>query len=477
MAGIRAFGGYVPRYRLGKETAGWGHPVEKAVANFDEDSITMAVAAGMDCLRGIDRRQVQGLYFATTTPPYAEKQNAAIIAEALDLGSNVFTTDITGVMRAGTIALRTALDAVRAGTADNILVVAADTRMAAPRSDLERNIGDGAAAFLLSREGVAAEVTGSFFLTDNMLEVWRTREDAFVRSWEDRFIQEEGYQRLVPQAVKAFLEQQGARPDRFARVVLYAPDGRQHAAMVRRLGFSPEQVQDSLFGRLGNTGAAFVPMLLAAALKEARPGEEVLTINYGDGADVFSFRVTEAIEEARQRCRGVMAYLESKQVLPNYETYARWREVWTAEGARRPPPQVPSVSALWRERDQNIRLYGCRCTACGTVQYPPQQVCVNCGQRGETEPVRLSDKGGTVFTYSFDYLAGTPDVPLVLAVVNFDGGGRMLTMMTDRELGEIRVGMPVEMSFRKLRTVGGIHNYYWKSVPLRIAPVASQAAA
>jgi hypothetical protein len=28
--------------------------------------------------------------------------------------------------------------------------------------------------------------------------------------------------------------------------------------------------------------------------------------------------------------------------------------------------------------------------------------------------------------------------------------------------------MPVEMSFRKLRVVNGIHNYYWKAVPQRL---------
>ena len=72
-----------------------------------------------------------------------------------------------------------------------------------------------------------------------------------------------------------------------------------------------------------------------------------------------------------------------------------------------------------------------------------------------------------MFTYSMDYLAGTIDNPLVITVVNFEGGGRILCMMTDRELDEVQVGMPVEMSFRKLRVVNGVHNYYWKSIPVR----------
>ena len=56
---------------------------------------------------------------------------------------------------------------------------------------------------------------------------------------------------------------------------------------------------------------------------------------------------------------------------------------------------------------------------------------------------------------------------MIITVVDFHGGGRILCMMTDRELDEVCIGMPVEMSFRKLRVVNGIHNYYWKAVPAR----------
>ena len=96
-----------------------------------------------------------------------------------------------------------------------------------------------------------------------------------------------------------------------------------------------------------------------------------------------------------------------------------------------------------------------------------QRVCVNCRARDESDPVRLAEQPGEVFTYSMDYIAGAVDTPLVVAVVDFQGGGRMVCMITDRELEEVRVGMPVTMSFRKLRVVNGIHNYYWKAVPSR----------
>ena len=467
MAGITAFGAYVPRYRLGAETTGWNSPQERSIANFDEDSVTMAVAAGVDCLRGRDRQDVDGLIFATTTPPYSEKQCAAIIATALDLRRDIFTADITDVLRAGTTGLKSALDSVLAGSAANVLVVASDNRQGAPRGDTERNVGDGAVALLVSQDGVIATLEGSYSITENLMDSWRSAGDPFVRSWEDRFATEEGLERILGESVSGFLQKQGLAPSDVAKIALYAPDGRRHGQLTRRAGFKPEQVQDPLFGQMGNTGVAFPLMLLVTALEAAGPDHLLLTVSYGDGSDVLGFRTTDAITGVSPRM-GVTGYLRSKQQLGSYETYARWRDVWlTDAAARRPAAASPSVTALWRESDKNLRLYGATCNQCGYLQYPAQRVCVDCQTRDDSTPVRLSDRTGAVFTYSMDYLAGSTDSPLVIAAVDFDGGGRILCMITDRELEEIQVGMPVEMSFRKLRVVNGIHNYYWKAVPKR----------
>ena len=467
MVGIAAYGAYVPRFRLGAGTSGWNTGSERSVANFDEDSVTMAVAAGLDCLRGRDRQSVDGLIFATTTPPYAEKQCAAIIAEALDLRRDIFSADVTDVLRAGTNGLKAALDSVAAGSAKQVLVIASDSRQGAPKGDTERNSGDGAAAFLVSQEDTIASLEGFYSITDNMLDNWRSAQDPFVRSWEDRFTTEEGLERILGEALSGYFQLQGSAAGDVARVALYAPDGRRHGQLARGFGFSAEQVQDSLYGRLGNTGAAFSLMLLVAALEQAGPGQLLLAVSYGDGSDVVGLRTTSAIK-TRTPVMGVTGYLDSKLVLDDYETYAGWRNVWiTDSAARRPTPPSPSAAAIWREGDRNIRLYGASCDNCGYVQYPPQRVCVDCQARDESTPVRFSDRLGTVFTYSLDYIAGTTDIPLVVAAVDFEGGGRILCMMTDRALEEVAIDMPVEMSFRKLRVVNGIHNYYWKAIPKR----------
>ena len=500
MAGIAAYGAYIPRYRLAPATQGWPYPQERAVANFDEDSVTMAVAAGADCLAGRDRSAIDGLIFASSTPPYAEKQCAAIVAAALDLRPDIFATDVANSLRAGTGAIKSALDAVAAGSARQVLAVIADSRQGPPRGETERSSGDGAAAFLIASDDhptdnpasadhpsddhpsghrVIAASAGAYSVTDNMLDAWRAPGDPFVRSWEDRFAAEAGIERIVPAAVSAYLQRTDQSPAQVGKAAIYAPNARQHARLTRALGFSPAQTQDPMFGAIGSAGAAFAPLLLAAALETAAPGELLLVVSYGDGSDVLGFRATPAIAAGAGRPpMGVSGWAASGRPLDDYETYARWRAVWTTDdAARRPAPASPSAAALWRESDKNVRLRGARCRQCGYVQYPAQRVCVECRQVDAGEPVRLSERPAYVFTYSMDYIAGAVDTPLVVAVVDFDGGGRMLCMMTDREPAEIQIGMPVTMSFRKLRTVNGINNYYWKAVPLRRPTPASPAGA
>jgi hydroxymethylglutaryl-CoA synthase len=467
MTGIRSYGAYVPKYRLGKETAGWGFPAEKAVANFDEDSITMAVAAGMDCLRGIDRSQVDGILYATTTSPYVEKQGAALIAAALDLRRDITSADVTDVLRAGTTALKMSMDTVQAGTANNMLVIASDCRMATAKGSLDRAMGDGAVALLIAKDGVVAQVETDYHITDHMLDVWRSSDESTVRSWEDRFVIEEGFFRVIPEAVSAFMAKNNLTPKDFQKAAYHSSDARRHADLARTMRFEAAQVQDPLYGQVGNTGVAFPLMLLVAALEEAKPGDRIMVAGYGDGCDVYSVKVGDGIDKVRQEHRGVKKHVEAKRVLKTYDEYLRWRGLMTVAGVRRPTAGGPSVSALWRETDRVIQLYGSKCRKCGYVQFPPQRVCVECHAKDEMDNVRLSDKPATVFTYAMDYISGTTDVPLVIAVINFEGGGRMLSMMTDRDIDELSVGMPVEMSFRKIRSAGGIHNYYWKSTPVR----------
>jgi hydroxymethylglutaryl-CoA synthase len=177
---------------------------------------------------------------------------------------------------------------------------------------------------------------------------------------------------------------------------------------------------------------------------------------------------TDAITKLGQR-RGIRRHLESRRTVRNYETYLRWRDLLTIEPARRPERPPMSIAELRRERRQMLPLYGQRCTSCGTPQYEvrPGRVCVVCQAKDHFEPYRFADKKARVFTFTQDRLQMSNDPPNTAVVIDFEGGGRGMFDLTDRDPDAVEVGMPVEMTFRKLYFNRGIHNYYWKARPVR----------
>ncbi len=467
MAGIRSYGAYVPRTRLplsmlGERPGKEGGP-EKAVAWNDEDAITMAVGAAISCLEGFDRTAIDAVFFASTTHSFREKQAAALIARALDLGRGVRTVDHAGSLRAGTTALRAAFDAVSAGSARNVLVVASDARMAAPGSALEANFGDGAAAFWVSEQDEIACLASHHALADEILDVWRSEGDPFVHSWEDRFVVQEGYVPRICEAVQGLVQQDGGELGDFSRVALYAPDARSHATAARKLGVSSEQLVPPLFGQLGNTGTAFAPMQLALALETTRPGQRILLASYGDGAEALSFEVGDAVSKLEPR-RGVRWHLERRRPARSYDAFLKARSLGPSEWD---PGSNPGLSATihFRERDEDLSLRGQRCKACGAVQFPAQRVCETCFNKDDFESVRLSDRIGRVVTYTFDYFFPTPDPPTVVTVTEVDGA-RIHLQLVNCTPEETRLGMPVEFVFRRIHESGGRPNYYWKGNPV-----------
>jgi 3-hydroxy-3-methylglutaryl CoA synthase len=466
MVGISSYGAYVPMLRLplGAIHGGAAGGPEKAVANWDEDGVTMAVAAAIDCLRGLDRALVDGVVFASTSYAFKEKQGAALVAKALDLRRDVLTADVGDSLRAGTTALRSAVDTVRAGSARRILVVVGETRMAAPRSALEASLGDGAAAFLVGADDVAVGVTTSQAVADELIDVWRGEGDPFVHAWEDRFVVDHGYRRNVLEVVQALLTRTKLAPREFARVVLYGPDARSHAALVRELGFEATQAVDPLFGKVGNAGAAMAPLLLAAALEGAKAGERLLLVSYGDGAEAFVLETTPLIERLEGR-RSVGWHLQRRAALPSYDLYLRFRQLLATEHDRRAGAGI-SATKHYRDRDDDVTLCGLRCRRCGCVQYPRQRVCFRCKARDEFDRVRLSDKIGAVKSFTFDNFAGSPSPPLIATVTDIEGA-RLYLQMTDASPKEVKLDMPVELTFRKMHEAGGTPNYYWKCTPVR----------
>jgi len=465
--GITSYGAYVPPTRLAHATIA-GRPAkegapEKAVAWNDEDSVTMAVTAGVDCLRGFDRGAVDAVLFASTTYPFQEKQGAALVARALDLRRDVYTADHAGSLRAGTTALRAAFDAVAAGSARCVLVVASDCRTAAPRSPLEAHFGDGAAAFLVAEGEPIAVLDAHHHRADELVDVWRSAGDPFVHSWEDRFVVQEGYTPNITGVVAGLLEKTGTAIPDYTKVAPDGTDARSHATAARRLAVAAEQGVDPLFGRLGHAGCAFAPLLLVRALEDARPGERILLAGYGDGADALAFSVGDAVEKLEPR-RGVAWHLARRRGVPSYDHYLKARGLGTAEWEAGADPGL-SATIHFRERDDDVSFRGQKCRGCGHVQFPAQRVCETCFRKDDFEAVRLSDRVGKVVTYTFDYFFPTPSPPTVVTVTEVEGA-RLHLQLVDVEPEAVGLGMPVEFVFRRIHQVGGRPNYYWKGTPV-----------
>jgi len=467
MVAIASYGGYIPIFRLGRQemSQAWGIPGvpgERSVANADEDSITMAIAAGLECLAGIDPASVDGVYFASTTPPYTEKQCASVVAGALDLRQDIFTADFTDSVRSATVAMRAAYDAIESGSAKRVLVVAADNRPAEPETMWEQLLGDGAAAFLLSEKGPAT-VRGFQSVTSEVIGPWRRSSDRYVRAFEPKLDTQYGYMASMLAAAKALTQKEGVGPKDISKAVLSAGDPRAHAALGRQLGLEMPQLQDTGFLLLGNTGTPQVLMMLAAALDASKAGDKLLVANYGDGADAFLVEVSDAFPAVPGK-RSLQTYLMNKRMLPNYNAYVSFRKLMDRD--RYVPKSSPVI--YWRDSKMELALYGSRCRKCGTVQYPPPRVCVQCGTKDELDEVKLAHKG-TVFTFTLDHLVGGEylNTPVPRVVADLEGGGRTFLQMTDCDPKEVSIGMTVELTLRCLHEGAGFHNYYWKCQPVR----------
>ena len=481
MKGIVSYGSYLPLNRINRDSVfkamGWLHQAtymkgEKCVANFDEDSVTMAVAAAMNCLEGYERNNVGGLYFATTTSPFKERGCADVIRTALDLTSHIKTADFSGSTSAGTSALIAALNGIDAALAESILLCVSDVRLGKPGSSQELSFSDGAASLLLGTEGVIATYEGSYSVSYDFPDHWRTDNDETDRAWEDRFGREEGYRKFIPEAISGLLSQYNVSLQDIAKVIFPGMYPRDHAAICKRMGFDPSQVQDHLMTVMGNTGTCYPLALLVAALEDSKPGDRMIVAGFGNGSDALLFQVTDEIEKAQGQRKGTKGYLESKRELNSYEKYLAFRNLISPEGGIR-AEAIPytAMSLVWRDRREILGLCGTRCKKCGTPQYPAQKVCVNpeCGAIDEMEPYRFSDKTGRVFSFTGDLLAFSPNPPGIYAVVDFDGGGRFWFDVTDCDVESMEIGMPVEMSFRRryVDERGGIVGYFWKAVPVR----------
>jgi 3-hydroxy-3-methylglutaryl CoA synthase len=481
MAGIISYGGYIPRYRLSRmvivQNMAWYFPVimavadgEKAVANWDEDSVSMAVAAAYDCMAGNDRKGLDALYFASTTMPFSNRLNAGIVAAALNMREDgVSNADFASCMKAGTTAVIAALESVQAGAKKNVLVAVSDQRRTKMATMFEMFYGDGAAAVLVGDKNVIAEYLGSHSINCDFIDHYKGYGKEFDYGYEERWVRDIGYGKIIPEAISRFLAKSGMAIGEFSKVIYPCYFSGTHNAIAKTLGIEKGRAQNNLHSICGDTGTAHPLVMLAAALEEAKPGDKLLVAGFGQGCDVIAFEVTDKIKDLAPRT-GIKGSLANRVELTSYLKFIKYRDLITADlGIRGEANPNTSLTLLWRKRKMLLGLTGVRCKKCGTPQFPIYPTCVNpkCWGVKDFEDYEFSDKEGKILMFTGDMLAPSVDPPAAYGLVAFEGGGRTMFDFTDCDLNQIKVGMKTKMTFRRRLSDGmrGFTGYFWKAVP------------
>jgi hydroxymethylglutaryl-CoA synthase len=468
--GILSAAGYVPYRRLARSDikdfmgSGGGNGT-RAVASHDEDTTTLGVEAARLALRSAPGHSPEMLSFATSLPAYLDKTNATAIAAALRLPRDVAAYDFGGALRS---AMGSLVAALRGGGTD--LVVTGDLRDGLPTSADESAGGDAGAAVLVGEDpGVLAEFVASASATEEFTDRWRAPGDRTSKLWEERF-GENRYGALGQDVLARALKAAGLQADDVGRLVVTGMHGRAVSGLTRKLGLGERVVVDDLAQSVGQSGAAHPLLVLASALESlaaegAPAGTAVVALHLADGADAVVLRTTETLAGWRP-ARPIAAQVAEGAPLA-YSKFLAWRGQLRPEPPRRPEPARVSSTAAYRNEEWKFGFVGSKDRSSGAVHLPPARISMEGGAVDDMEPVAMADATGTVVTSTIDRLAYSPSPPIVFAVVDFDGGGRYPVELTDVDADEIRAGSRVEMTFRRLFSADGIHDYFWKARPVR----------
>ena len=452
----------------------WDFPVipgTKSIASADEDTITMGVEAGQDCLTGIDPKSIDGLFFATTTQVYTEKDSASLVATVLDLREDIITSDFTDSLKAGTTAVTRAMDTIKANKdIKSILVIASDTRVPEPSTMWEYGFADGAAALLIAEEDMLpVSIEDYYSISANVIGPWkRAEKDKFIRTFEVKMDAKFYMQNLI-KVMSEILKRNNLQPEDIGGAAYYYNNPRLHGSISKRMKFAQGVAQNSVWFQLGDLGSPMPFMLLIAALRRPKPDAKLILAGYGDGADGILLQVRDKakLKELVKNRMGIAAHQKTMITLKNYNWYLENKEIIEKDRYER----KSSAVLLWRDTASVYKMYGIKCKNCGTIQYPDQfRSCYKCRADDQFEPIKLALKG-TIFTFTLDHLIGGGyyDTPVPRCVIDLDRGGRILLNMTEIQNPQenVNIGMRVELTFRKAHESANFVNYYWKCRPER----------
>ncbi len=336
MVGIVSYGFYLPKYRIKIEDIAntWGkNPQdikkslrinEKTVASNDEDSLTMAYESASMALSDMELKKddIKAIFFGSETPPYVVNPASTILGEFLGIDHNYLAYDTQFACKAATGALISGLSLVKSGFTNYSLIVAADKANSKPHDALEYTAASGSTAVLLGKEDVLLEIVDATSFSSDTPDFWR-REGIRYPSHGGRFTGKPSYFHHIQHSSKSLLEKTKLKAVDFAHAIFHMPNGKFPREVAASLGFSNEQIEESLIvDYLGNSYTATVLLGLISVLEKAKSGDLIFLASYGSGAgsDAFVFKVTKNLEKRRREFRKTV---ENKKYI-NYPTYLKY---------------------------------------------------------------------------------------------------------------------------------------------------------
>lgn len=467
---IKGAGAYLPVLRLDRASAAtalaWsglpgartGH---RAVASWDEDALTMAVEAARAMRASAPGIELDSVIFASTSAPFFERSQATLVAEALHLSSTVATLDVAGSRRCGVAALMRAL---LSGGSGNELIAAGEKRKTQAGSALQLAWGDGAAAILVSDEGIA-KLIGHASISADMVDVYASPEHPAPYQSEERFIRDEAVGSLLAPAIRQACHCAGIQPGDIDMAVVPEPVPGTYKQLSTKLGLKAANLCEAIQTSAGDLGAAQPLFGLALALEQAEQGAKILVAGFGSGCDALVLEVT-----GKMSGNSATGALAEGAATTNYVRFLNLAGSLDLDwGPRSELDQKISASVLARYGRDMHGFVGGR-DARGNVQFPKTLVPVSPDAVGPEalEDIVLTDVPAKIVSITADRLNFTPDPPFHFGLVQFANGARISMEFCDVERAAPKVGDAVRMRFRvkAIDRKRGFRTYFWKAAPV-----------
>jgi 3-hydroxy-3-methylglutaryl CoA synthase/uncharacterized OB-fold protein len=459
---VSGVGGYLPLLRLDRAAAfkalrfaglGGRQAGRRAVAGWDEDSLTLAVEAARTLPAPAH------LAVASTSAPFFERSQATLAAAALGWPPTVRTIDVAGSRRCGVAAL---LDALL-GRGDAI-VAAGEKRPTRAGSAQHLNFGDGGAAVAVGDTG-GARLIGHASQSHDLVDLYASRELPTPFAYEERFVRETASASVILPAIRAACESAGIAPSAVSHAAVYEPLSGMWREIAKTLGIAAPNHAARLEAEAGDLGAAHALYAFALALDSAQVGEIVLLAGFGSGCDALLFEMTGSVAGTRE----ATAMLRQGMVTQDFVRFLSLTGTIDLDfGVRAEFEQKAQATVIERYGRDIIGFVGGRDTE-GNVQFPKSRIPVRPGAKGPEAmtDVRLVDCPATLKSVTADRLNYTPDPPFWFGLAQFDNGARVLMELTDADAVGFRVGDPLTMRLRikSLDRRRGFRTYFWKAAP------------